>query len=396
MRSEVPQSARPLRLLLVVDSHFPGNGGTEAQAQLLAELLQARGHRVQVLAPHLDKARPLTETIRGIAVERLPYPRLKSLGALILIARFARRLLRDRGKYDAVHIHLAKNLAAGAGLVQPWLGIPVMVKVSGAWEFEGGVLDPTLRRNPLVALLNACIRRVAFVQAISQKTRQKLLAAGYPERRIQMIPNAVDVSLFDRIERKPPHPDRPLRVIYVGRLQPVKGVAVLVAAWRYVQAAIPAARLVLVGDGPLRGELERQIDTLGIRSSVELPGRSSEVPRLLRTADVYVQPSFQEGLPNSVLEAMSAGLPIVATRVSGNEDLVREGGNGKLVAPGDPQQLARALIEVLADPALAQRMGLASRHFIDSRYAASLVLGLLEQAYRGAWIAPPAEALGAS
>lgn len=385
---------RPLRLLIVVDSHFPGNGGTEAQAQLLAELLQARGHSVQVLAPHLDEDRPLQETIRGVAVMRMPYPKIKVLGGLILIAKFARWLLKNRANYDAVHIHMARNLAAGAGLVQARLGIPVIVKISGAWEFDGGVLDPKLKYHPLMALLNACIRRVAYLQAISQKTRLKLMAAGYPNERIQMIPNAVDVAQFDRITPAGAQPGRKPRVIYVGRLQPVKGVAVLIEAWPQVVAAVDA-QLVMVGDGPLRTQLETRAAQLGVAASIEFAGRSNAVPALLRSADVYVQPSFQEGLPNSVLEAMSAQLPIVATRVSGNEDLVSDS-NGTLVPAGDAAQLAQALIGLLQKPEAARRMGKASRQFIDSHYAAPRVLGLLEQAYRGAWIAAPADSPGAT
>ena len=376
------QTAKRLRILLAVDSHFPGNGGTEAQVQLLAELLQARHHDVRILAPHLDEDRPLRETIRGIRVERIAYPKIPLLGAIWLIAKFSFWLLRHRDAFDAVHVHMAKNLAAGAGLVQRWLRGPVMVKISGAWEFEGGVLDPALQRQPLVMLLNRCIRKVAFVQAISEKTRTILLAAGYPEAQIQMIPNAVDVSRYDAEVRMQQGDPRP-KVIYVGRLQPVKGVSVLIEAWREV-AARSDARLLVVGDGPMRQELEAEIDRHQLRGSVEMLGRSSEVPALLRQADIYVQPSFQEGLPNAVLEAMTAELPIVATRVSGNEDLVVDGVNGRLVAAGQAHELADALIALIEDLPTARRMGKASRIVIDERYSSSRVLDLLERAYGGA------------
>jgi L-malate glycosyltransferase len=394
MSHTVTKPGSPLRLLLVIDSHFPGNGGTEAQVQLLAELLQARGHRVEVLAPHLDVERPFRETIRGIAVERLAYPKIPLVGALILMLRFARRLLRDRDRYDAVHIHMARNLAAAAGFVQRRLGIPLLVKVSGAWEFDGGVLDPKRRFHPVIALLNAGIRRVDYMQAISEKTRQRLLAAGYSPRRIRMIPNVVNVEPFDRLERAPPAPGRAARVIYVGRLQPVKGVTVLIEAWQHVHAEVPGARLVIAGDGPLRAELERRIAALGIGDSVEMLGRCDDVPRQLMAADIYVQPSFQEGLPNAVLEAMSASLPIVATRISGNEELVREGVNGKLVPVGDPRRLASAIIELLAQPTGARRMGLASRQIIDGLYVPDRVLAMLEHAYRGSPAEAAAEVVG--
>jgi L-malate glycosyltransferase len=324
----------------------------------------------------------LRETIRGVDVERLAYPKVPLLGALWLIAKFSLWLLRHRRSFDAVHIHMARNLAAGAGLVQRWLRGPVMVKISGAWEFDGGVLDPTLQHKPLIALLNRCIRKVAYVQAISAKTRGKLLAAGYPDTQIQMIPNAVDVARFDAEPIGTAPVGAPVRVIFVGRLQPVKGPVVLIDAWRRV-AACTNARLTLVGDGPLRAELERMVGDYGLSASVEFAGRSTQVPALLRQADICVQPSFQEGLPNAVLEAMTAGLPIVATRVSGNEDLVVEGVNGLLVEAGHAEELAAALLRVIGDRALAERMGRASRIAIDAQYSSVRVLDLLERAYRG-------------
>ena len=228
-------SPRRLRLLLVVDSHFPGNGGTEAQALLLAQLLQQRGHEVLLLAPQLDRSRPLHETIGGIAVERLAYPKIPSLGAVYLIFKFAAWLWRRRERFDGIHIHMAKNLAAGAGMVQSWLRGPVLVKVSGAWEFDGGVLDRSQRSRPLHVFLNHYIRKVAFMQAISEQTRERLLAMDYDDSRIQMIPNAVDIARFDAAVAPCAIAGSSVTVMYVGRLQPVKGLAVLIEAWQRVQ-----------------------------------------------------------------------------------------------------------------------------------------------------------------
>ena len=107
-----------------------------------------------------------------------------------------------------------------------------------------------------------------------------------------------------------------------------------------------------------------------------------EIPDLLHRADIYVQPSRQEGLPNSVLEAMAMGLPIVATRISGNEDLVAEGENGLLVPPQDPEKLAHALSELIDDAGRRQKMGLYSRRIIEDKYAFTVVADLLVRAYR--------------
>jgi glycosyltransferase involved in cell wall biosynthesis len=373
----VPGSGARLRLLVVVDGFYPSTGGAEMQARLQCRAFAEAGHEVRALAPWLDETRPLRETIDGVALERIPYPKIRGLGAMVLCLRFAWKLLRERGRYDAVHVHIAENLAAIAGLLRPWLGASVTVKISGASEFEGGILDPRRRTRPLCRLRNRWVQRADNIQCISRYTYDKLIAAGYPASRVRMIPNAVDLSRF-QAERRPG--SGVVRVAYVGRLRPVKGVGVLVDAW-HALGARGAARLVIAGDGHMRGELEAQVQRLSLGDSVALAGEVSDVPGLLRETDVYVQPSYMEGLPNSVLEAMAAGLPIVATRVSGNEDLVTDGDNGLLVPPGDAPALAAAIRRLMDDPALARRMGERSRARAE-QFAIPSVTAQLMRAYR--------------
>jgi glycosyltransferase involved in cell wall biosynthesis len=140
--------------------------------------------------------------------------------------------------------------------------------------------------------------------------------------------------------------------------------------------------LVIAGDGDLREELAARTAQLGLSEQIEFRGDINDVPTLLRDADIYVQPSFQEGMPNSVLEAMAAGLPIVATHVSGNVDLVTDGDNGLLVPPGDAAALAAAIGRLLEDPALAQRMGQRSRLRVEREFGLPSVVARLEMAYR--------------
>jgi glycosyltransferase involved in cell wall biosynthesis len=379
-RRERP-AATSLRILLVVDSYYPGTGGAERQARLLSRAFARAGHRVRVVAPRIDPADPARETLDGIPVERIVYPRIAMLGALVLCARFAWKILRERRQHDAIHVHMAENLAAVAGLLRPLLCASLTVKVSGASEFEGGILDPALRRRPLNALLNRWIRRSDNIQCISCFTYQRLLEAGYPQERLRMIPNGVDLP---RYTPKTPgeHAARSAaRVAYAGRLQPVKGVRVLIEAWSALAAA-HSADLVIAGDGDLREELEVRSAQLGLGKRIEFRGDIDDVPALLRDADIYVQPSFQEGMPNSVLEAMAAGLPIVATSVSGNVDLVTDGDNGLLVPPGDATALAAAIGRLLDDPALARRMGERSRMRVEREFGLPSVMARLEMAYR--------------
>ena len=376
-----PCGTRRLRVLMVVDGYYPSIGGTENQVRLLSRALTAQGHVVTTLAPRLDTTMAVRDTIDSIPVERLAYPRIRGLGALLLMLRFAWRLLRTRHHYDAIHIHMVKNLATIAGLLRPFLQASVMIKISGAWEFDGGILDRAQQHRLLTRLRNACIRGVDYVQCISIFTHERLREAGYPEAKLCMIPNAVEVERFDRPAQAVTAPRVPT-VVFIGRIEPVKGLDVLIRAWHDVRAR-HTARLIIAGDGSALDGLKRLATELGLADSIAFLGEVSHVPELLRGADVYVQPSYQEGLPNSVLEAMAAGLPVVATQVSGNEDVVANGVNGWLVPPGDAQTLATALCDLLSDLPQAQAFGRRSRQIVEERFQISAVLKQLIQAYQG-------------
>lgn len=376
-----PQEASPLRILFVVDSHYPDTGGTEKQVRLLTRAFADAGHTVRVVVPRLDTNLPLTDEVDGIPLTRLAYPRIKLLGTVVLSVHYGVWLWRRRHEFDAIHVHMAKNLAAMCGLVRPLIPATMTVKISGAWEFNGGILDPELRGRPLQRLYNWCIRRVDHLQCVSEHTRRMLKDAGYSESLLCMVPNAVDLVRFNPPSREPRELDAPVRVVYVGRIRPVKGLTVLMGAWSKI-ARQANARLTIAGDGPGREALMQSVRDGGFADSVEFLGEVNDVPSVLAEADIYVQPSFQEGLPNSVLEAMAMGLPIVATRISGNEDVVAHEENGLLVPAGNAEALAEALRKLMDDPALAARMGRRSREIVEERFSLSAVMGRLLKAYR--------------
>ena len=369
-----------MRLLLAIDSFFPGTGGAECQVALLGQLLRKRGHEVRIVAPRLDPDLPTEEIIDGTRVTRIDYPKVRVLGSLFLIAYFMWFLLRERHNFDAIHVHIAKHLAAAAGAVRPWLNSPVLVKISGAWEFDGGVLDQRKMRNPAYALARWLIKRNDAVQSISAETSRRLRAADFAPEKIETIPNAIALPPHRALRQARIGGERSRRVVYVGRLEAVKGVDVLLRAWR----ALPSRagiELHFVGDGRLRPELERYAGEHGLSGSVHFHGWLSNVRPVLDEADLYVQPSLSEGLPNAVLEAMAASLPVVATRVSGNEDLVAEGLNGYLVAPADEVALTAGLQRALDPSSDLIGMGKASRKMVEEHYGSDHVIPRLEAFY---------------
>lgn len=364
------------RILLVVDSVYPALGGAERQVELLAKAFRQRGHQVHILAPLLRKDDLPFEIVDGTPVERIRYPHIRKWGSLLLCMRFALWLIRHRKSFDAIHVHTVHILAAVAGLVRPLLAMPVAIKITGAWEFEGGLLDPAIQHKPFIRALNWGVKRIDYVQCISEFTRDMALQAGYPASMLRMVPNAVDT---DRFNCNDPYSGPPCAV-YVGRLRTVKGVYVLLDAWAEVLKTIDA-RLVIAGDGPEAEGMLARARELGIEGSIEFLGAVDDVPAVHARGYVYAQPSFQEGMPNSVLEAMASGLPVAATHISGNVDLVFEGDNGLLVPAGDAPAMARALVTLLADRELARRMGQRSRARVTERYGLDAVIGELISMY---------------
>jgi glycosyltransferase involved in cell wall biosynthesis len=171
-----------------------------------------------------------------------------------------------------------------------------------------------------------------------------------------VIPNAVDVASAPRWS--PAERERPL-IVAVGRLKAPKDFPTLIRALSGLRP--DSFEAVIVGEGPDRPRLEEEIEALGLSGRVRLAGERRDVPELLAAADVFVLPSASEGLPVSVLEAMAAGLPVIASRVGGVPEQVSDGETGLLVEPGDPNELTAALDRLIADPSLRRRLGAAGR-----------------------------------
>ena len=375
---------KPLpKILLVVDGFYPTIGGTELQVELLSESFQARGHQVQVLVPWMHPERPRVEMIRGVKTTRIDYPRIKALGAAILMLKFFFWLLRHRNEYDAIHVHMVKNLATVMGMARPFLRGKVMAaKVSGAWEFEGGILDPALRDRFPWSWMNHYVRKLDCFQTISEFTRERLLEAGYPPERIRMIRNGLPIKAFQAARRTRAATHDVVTLGYAGRLEPVKGVDVLIAACGELKKrGVDNFEVDIAGLGRERERLEAQAKSLGIDGQIHFLGGIDDMPGFMADIDIYVQPSHQEGLPNSVMQAMAASLPVVGTAVSGNIDLIVPEENGFLSPAGDAVAMADNLQRLIESLALRDRFGARSFVAIQGSYALDTVLDELTEIY---------------
>jgi len=199
--------------------------------------------------------------------------------------------------------------------------------------------------------------------------------------RIAVIPNGVDLARFSPA----PGPPRPwfgrVTVGALANLRPEKGLEDLIRAAALVRARSPHARFVVWGEGPLRPELEGLIQTLALEGVAELRGTTTEPETALRTFDIFVLPSTSESCSNALLEAMATGLPVVATGVGGNGALVDDEETGLLVPAADPSSLAKALIRLIEDPALAAQLAAAGSARVRAEFSLDRLVARIEALY---------------
>jgi len=334
------------RILMVLESAYPayGGGGAENQVRTLGMYLQQRGMQVTILGPMVAYGRQIArERIDGLEVIRLRYPQIRLLGGAILLARLTWFLFRNRERFDVFHAHIAHRMAAVSSVMGRWLGKPVVVKLTGMKEMAQGFLAP--RRWGLERrIMRAAIGRACAIQATSQRIRSQLIASGFSQGVVQLIPNAVDIHRFRRSDeskqlRRDLCGTASLVGVYAGRLEPEKGVELLLRAWAGAFKGREDVRLVMVGDGRLREGLQALASELGVSDRVCFTGHTDDVSCYLGAADFGLLASYHEGLSNTLLEYMAAGLPVIGSRVSGTEDFVVDGETGWLFESGDRNQL---------------------------------------------------------
>ena len=403
------------RIYIVIATFHPLVGGAEKQALLQAQSLRERGYDATIITFRHDKDWLCRETVAHVPTIRIAglllgqrgrFPRILQKG-LYLLAMLVMgwTLWRHRQRYDILHVYQLTLLALPAAFACRLTGKPLIISVrcSGSGgkstisgdkaSLSAGPLNPAMpwlqvkgqawgegdldsleRQGKLfVCLTHALLMRVRpVITLLSARTSNYLIAHHFALPQTQLIPNGVDTSRF-YVQRSARNEKRSKKVaICVAQLRYQKGIDVLLQAWRLVQEALShteAAQLLIVGSGPLREQFVRLAAALGIEESVTFAGEQSDIPALLQSSDVAILPSRWEGMPNALLEAMACGLPCIATRVSGSEDIIQHGVNGLLVEAEDYQEMAQAIQILFSNEALAQTYGDNGRKTIEQRYS---------------------------
>jgi glycosyltransferase involved in cell wall biosynthesis len=273
-----------------------------------------------------------------------------------------------RWRIDVVHTHDSKPLVYGA----PAARLAGVARVVHTRHFTQ--LASISRRQTL--LLSLTSRLVDAVVCVSQDSARVAAEEGLAAARIHTLHNGIDVTRFAFAGPKRDGP-----AVLVARLSPEKDIATLLRATALVIGRQPAFRLEIAGNGVCLGELRQLAGQLKLTDHVTFLGEVDDIPALLARASYFVLSSLTEGISLTLLEAMSCGLPVVATRVGGNPEVVTEGQTGTLVPPANPEALAHAMLQMHADFAGGQRMGQAGRRRVERHFEVRRMVADYEALY---------------
>ena len=354
-----------MKHVVMIGTGLATRGGIAAVVNVYASAGMFRRYPVRYIESHCD----------GSAFDKLA----------ALLRGYARFLgMLFTGQVGVAHIHVASRASFWRKSLFFWpawlLRVPVIMHLHGAefsifYEQECGPLRK--------ALVRAVFDRAARVVVLSSAWKRWMQAVTRNPR-VEAIYNPVQLPLDADWQQRVPG-----QVLFLGRLGARKGSYDLVGAASKIAPAQPGLRLLMGGDGEI-DETQRHAHDLGIGSRVSTLGwvGAEQRAQLLSRAWMYALPSYNEGLPMSVLEAMAAGLPVLTTPVGGIPEAVTDGVEGFVVDPGDVDGMARRMAQLLSDATLARAMGAAARRKVETTFSAAAVLPRIERMYKDLGIAP--------
>jgi glycosyltransferase involved in cell wall biosynthesis len=387
------------------------------------------GHEVTIITLRHDKQWEQTETLNGLPIIRVGglynaagMLRIGRLGHLPIDILMFLTLWRLRHRFDVFHSLQLSTLAAMATIISKFTAKPIIISIPSTGPGKKQLADDaTLMADTLAntltntdflkvpfndivvgdiaylsksafggsAIVTFLKKSAAFYQLLSSRSYPYMISHGFRKEKLTLIPNGVDTNKFQPAPELRPDPAQPERdILCTARLQYPKGIDVLLHAWGRMMHE-PAAwrahlkpKLLIAGEGPLLPQLERITAELGIQDSVEFMGLQRNVIPLLQKAWGFVMPSRWEGMPNAVLESMACGLPTIATRVSGSEDIIVNGVNGLLVEPEQPEELAQALRSIIEDPNYAHKLAQEGRATVVQEYRLERIIEKCVELYQ--------------
>ena len=362
-------------VLLAVDQFPRALGGGERIVLRLARLLPRYGYRVSILTLGVHRESAVLRTPFPCPVYLLPltrtYGREAVSGAIVL-----RRFLREQ------HIAIVQTFFESSDL---WVG-PVAKILAGSkliWSRRDmGILRQ--RKHKLAYRVMAHLPDKVF--AVSEQVRNYTIQVDrVPAVRVQTLYNGLDLASWSNIRSSLTNPTAPV-IVTVGNIRRVKGHDVLIRAAAIVASKFSGVRFSIAGEvlePDFYNELQQLAQRLGISEQISFTGEITELSSFLASATLFVLPSRSEGFSNAIVEAMAAGLPVIASDVGGNTEAVIDDTTGRIVPPEDVGALASAMLEMLGNPDRARAMGNAGRRRVEQHFTTEAMMKQLTAAYQG-------------
>ncbi len=362
------------KIVFIIRYFHPFIGGLEKKTLNLAAALVERGIAVEIITSRFSAAWPARDNIKNVPVCRLFSPRIKILGGMIFLVLLCWHLVKNRFRIHIIQAFQVGYSSAAAIVTGTLLSKPTILNISSSGT--GGDVNRH-RKTPWGWLFLRCCRLASRIVILNQGMYAELKGIGYPEKTIVKIPNGVDLTTYRVTEKR--HYWRETigvqnekLILYTGRLSAEKGVDVLIAAYAALDKSLPS-KLYILGDGPETARLRQLITYYRQEDRVMMQPAVDDVTPYLYSADIFVMPSYFEGLSNSVLEAMACGIPVIATRVTGNKELITDGITGLLVEPHNKAQLTEAISYLIKNPDEGSELGRKVQELVKEHYDLYLV-----------------------
>ena len=348
-----------MRVLMIISSFYPLVGGAEKQALLLAKVLKTLGVEIAILTRRYPGMAE-RDKICGVNVIRAGIHHRNKAGSTFSFAAWLLYSLIHHDNYDIFHAHQPYSSAFLAGAMAKLTGKPAIAKIPGSASIA---TLSQLRVWAIDNLLDAII--------VTNETSKNIAISRFRRSAVYVIPNGV-VLAKNIDERYSALSDV---VLSVGRLESVKNTQLLVKAWPRVHAVCPNARLIIIGSGSQLDTLRLNAMELGLQDCIDFIGQVDpfQVHTYYRHAGCFVSTSISEGISNSLLEAIAAKVPVVASRVSGNTDVIVDGETGLLFEPDDSCALAEAIISILRDKTKSKYLAAQAFEYAKKNFNISIV-----------------------
>ena len=352
-----------MKILRVVGDIYPDvTGGLEIHAHEMSKMQAHCGHEVTVFTSNNDNL-PEVECKDGYRIIR--YSRIIKIFGNSISLDLLFKLVKNRNNFDIIHAHSHLFLSTNLCALMRFIGSsPLIISNHGLISASAPVW---FNKQYLKTIGKWTLNRADKIICYTDGEKENLEKLGIDPRKIVVIHNGVDTTLFTC--RTPEKNSEKKQILWVGRFVTGKGVGYLIEALSLVQKKIPDSHLVLVGVGPEKPAIEDKIRKLHLQSSVTIIDYldNNKLPQIYKKSDIFVLPSLMEGVPRTILEAMSCGVPVVTTNLPHLVGIIE--GAGLVVPPKEPALLSNAILTILEDASRGKDMGQRGRNKIEREYS---------------------------